>query len=73
MQGPVFVDPVVPAAWKHLRTLMPSHSKNRGPSFFRWPQLGAGSGKGQNPALARLDHRANVMWERDGSPIKKTG
>ena len=34
MQGPVFVPPVVPAAWKHVGTLVPSHSKKRGPSPF---------------------------------------
>jgi hypothetical protein len=30
MQGLCFR--VLPAAWNHARTLMPSHSKNRGPS-----------------------------------------
>ena len=37
---------------------------------FRWPQFVPGSGKGQNPALIPLDHRAEFMWERGGSPIK---
>ncbi|MGI9550278.1 MAG: hypothetical protein ACR2MT_03685 [Aurantibacter sp.] len=47
-----------------MRTLIPSHSKSQGPSIIRWPQLGAGSGKGQNPALARLDHRAKYVGTR---------
>ncbi len=71
MQGPVFVAPVVPAAWKLLRTLMPSHSINQGPSLVRWPQLGAGSGKGQNPALAHRDHRAKICGSETALQSRK--
>ena len=61
---------VLPAAWNHARALVPSQSKHRGPSVMQWPQLGAGSGKGQNPALA-LRTIAQFLWERGGSPIKR--
>ena len=60
---------VHPAAWKRWRTLVPSHSNRRGPPILAGPQLGAGSGKGQKPAMARWPSRG-IKRERGGPPIK---
>jgi len=49
---------------------MPAQSKGRGARDFLALQLGAGSGKGQNPALALWTIAQNV-WERGGPPINR--
>ncbi len=65
---------VLPAAWNHARALVPSQSRHRGPSILRWPQLGAGSGKGQNPALVPVDHRAVCVGaRRTANQAKRAG
>ena len=63
----------LPAAWNHARALMPSQSKERGPSWCRWPQLGAGSGKGQNPALDRWTIAQTVGAGRTSNQNKPAG
>ncbi len=71
MQGPVFFALVIPAAWKHLRTLMPSHSIHQGPS----PSMAAVRcviGEGAESGAGPSGPSRESMWERDGSPINTT-
>ena len=56
---------VHPATWKRWRTLVSSHSIRRGPPILEGPQFGAGSGKGQKPAMSRWPSR-EILMERCG-------
>jgi hypothetical protein len=51
---------VLPAAWNHARTLMPSHSKNRGPSSSM-AAVRCGIGGGAKSGAGLLDHRAKYV------------
>jgi len=73
MQGPVMVDLVLPATWNHARALVPSQSRHRRPSVRRWPQLGAGSGKGQNPTRVAVTIAQAVCGSEADLQSKQTG